>query len=97
MLEEVENVKEPSLLYHCHLYYVSLGLPCLLFDAAMLNNPKQDTLLVVLFTVDLWPDQSVSTVNKALEKPKIQNFQLNNLRPTQPTIWLELSSFFNSD
>ena len=53
MLEGVENVKEPSLLYHCHLYYVALGLPCLLFDAAILNNPKQDTLLVVLFTVDL--------------------------------------------
>ena len=89
MLEEVENVKEPSLLYHCHLYYVALGLPCLLFDAAILNNPKQDTLLVVLFTVDLWPDQSVSTVNKALEKAKIQNFQRNNLRPTQLTTWLE--------
>ena len=88
MLEEEENVKEPSLLYHCHLYYVALGLPCLLFDAAILNNPKQDTLLVVLFTVDLWPDQSVSTVNKALEKPKIQNFQRNNLRPTQLTTWL---------
>ena len=53
MLEEEENVKEPSLLYHCHLYYVALGLPSLLFDAGMLNNPKQDTLLVVLFTVDL--------------------------------------------
>ena len=89
MLEGVENVKEPSLLYHCHLYYVALGLPCLLFDAAILNNPKQDTLLVVLFTVDLWPDQSVSTVNKALEKAKIQNFQRNNLRPTQLTTWLE--------
>ena len=53
MLEEVENVKGPSLLYHCHLYYVARGSPCLLFGAATLNNPKQDTLLVVLFTVDL--------------------------------------------
>ena len=85
MLEEVENVKEPSLLYHCHLYYVALGLPCLLFGAATLNNPKQDTLLMVLFTVDLWPDQSVSTVNNALAEPKTQNFQLNNLHPTQLT------------
>ena len=52
MLEEVENVREPSLLYHCHLYYVALGLPCLLFGAAMLNNPTKDTLLVVC-SVDL--------------------------------------------